>query len=177
MLWANKKFTQSVTFTEDPPDLALLEAIEKELSAAKYQTFSNLCKQALWQFLSVADSDSPNEGNSASTPLQQQLVQLQAQLGELQHNILTEEQNQFTRVEARLNRLAQQLAQIQANLDLQVLQVAVTPSPQTSQKSPQPSPSPQPAPQPSPSPQPQNKQAEAPTDPLLNRLSSLIEDF
>ena len=56
MLWANKKFTQSVTFTEDTADIALLEAIEKELSVAKYQTFSNLCKQALWQFLSVTES-------------------------------------------------------------------------------------------------------------------------
>ncbi|MGB3403981.1 MAG: hypothetical protein WBA77_14955 [Microcoleaceae cyanobacterium] len=186
MLWANKKFIQSVTFTEDDADMALLEAIEKELSAAKYQTFSNLCKQALWQFLSVAESTSASENNPASNPLQQQLVQLQAQLGELEHTILTEEKNQFTRVEARLNRLAQQVAQVQANLDLQALQVGVSSSPPASAQPPQqqairplePSPAPQPPQKPATQPpQPQEKVAEAPADPLLKRIGSLIEDF
>jgi hypothetical protein len=175
MLWANKKFIQSVTFTEDDADIALLEAIEKELSAAKYQTFSNLCKQALWQFLSVAESTSASENNPASHILQQQLVQLQAQLGELENTILTEEKTQFTRVEARLNRLAQQVAQVQANLDLQALQVAVTPSPPASVQPPQ-----QQVIQlsePSPAPQPQEQQPPEPADPLLKRLGSLIEDF
>jgi hypothetical protein len=170
MLWANKKFTQSVTFTEDAADITLLEAIEQELSVAKYQTFSNLCKQALWQFLSVTESAPTANTSQSSSSLQQQLAQLQAQMGELESNILTEEQNQFTRVEARLNRLAQQVAQIQANLDLQALKAgASSPPPET--------PKPKPAQQPIQPLQPQEKPAEEPVDPLLNRLSSLIEDF
>ncbi|MGB3534894.1 MAG: hypothetical protein WBA13_15455 [Microcoleaceae cyanobacterium] len=170
MLWTNKKFAQSVTFTEDAADIALLEAIEKELSVAKYQTFSNLCKQALWQFLSVTESTPTTTTSEASSHLQQQLAQLQSQLGELEQNILTEEQNRSTRIEARLNRLAQQVAQVQANLDLQVLQRDVSPPPT-------------PAPQPTSSPalattQPQHKQPdEEPVDPILSRLSSLIDDF
>jgi nucleotidyltransferase/DNA polymerase involved in DNA repair len=173
MLWANKKFTQSVTFSEDAADITLLEAIEKELSVARYQTFSNLCKQALWQFLSVTESapTAPTANLSpTSNSLQQQLAQLQTQLEELENKILTEEQNQFTRVEARLNRLAQQIAQIQANLDLQALQAEASfPLPETLKLKP-----PQQPIQPI---QPQEKSTEESADPLLNRLSSLLDDF
>lgn len=170
MLWANKKFTQSVTFTEEAADITLLEAIEQELSVAKYQTFSNLCKQALWQFLSVTESAPATNTAQSSSSLQQQLAQLQAQLGELEKHLLIEEQNQFTRVEARLNRLAQQVAQVQASLDFQALQAgASSPEPEP--------PQPKPAQQPIQPIQPQEKAAEEPVDPLLNRLSSLLDDF
>lgn len=180
MLWTNKKLTQSVTFTEDAADIALLEAIEQELSRAKYQTFSNLCKQALWQFLSVTESAPGSTAPQNPHQLEQHLALLQTQVGELENNVLTEEKKQFTRVEARLNRLAQQLAQIQASLDLQTLQTnlsstppaAPTPAPQTEKTAP-----PSPKQQIQPQDQPQDQPPEEPVDPLLHRLSSLLDDF
>ncbi len=162
MLWANKKLVQSVTFTEDTADIALWEAIDKELSAAKYQTFSNLCKQALWQFLFVNE---PTTAASQNSPqLQQQLIQLQEQMGELEKNVLTQEQNQFYRVEARLNRMAQQLAQLQATLNQQPSAAPSPPAPEQPATPIQP-------------PQPEEQSPSQPEDPLLTRLGSLLDEF
>ena len=164
MLWANKKLVQSVTFIEgDTADIALLEAIEQELSVAKYQTFSNLCKQALWQFLFVDQLAPTPESAQPSSQLEGKLAQLQQQIGELEKNVLTQEQNQFYRVEARLNRMAQQLAQLQATLNQQPPQI--------------PQPTPETPVTPTPSPQPQEPEPQSTDDPLLNRLGTLLDDF
>ena len=76
-LWAKNKANFSVAFTEDAADQTLLAAIEKDLAVTRYQTFSNLCKQALWQFLSVSESESESAG---STPSFQRLEQRIAEL-------------------------------------------------------------------------------------------------
>ncbi|WP_413166548.1 hypothetical protein ACL6C3_07520 [Capilliphycus salinus ALCB114379] len=187
MFRANKKLTQSVTFTtEDAADQALWEAIEKELSLTKYQTFSNLCKQALWQFL--FGSESPATTSTPTTPtvasssfipstpeysqqLEEQVRQLQNQLSVLEQKVLTNEENHFERLQGQLIQMTQQLAQLQVAITLQ----ASSPSPQPTSQTPPPSPPAEPIvelAEPEPQATPEQK-----SDPVLQRLSSLIDDF
>ncbi|MGC9524608.1 MAG: hypothetical protein ACP5D7_03625 [Limnospira sp.] len=196
MLWANKKLTQSVTFTEDAADQTLLEAIEQELSLTKYQTFSNLCKQALWQFLSVSGSapTAPASGGAAPETsghdrpflpppnlqrVEEGLSKLQTQLAELDRRVQAPAQGTSTeQLEKQLLQLAQQLAQFQTAIT-QKLDAATDAIARESHTSPQPAPTqqngePSPANRPTPPPEPP---AEEETDPLLKRLSSLVDDF
>ncbi|MEB3885606.1 hypothetical protein [Lyngbya sp. CCY1209] len=192
MLWANKKLTQSVTFTEDAADQALLEAIEKELSLTKYQTFSNLCKQALWQFLSVSGS-APGATTPAATAseapgdrpfppppnlrrIEEGLSKLQTQLAELDRRVQTPTQSHSTEpLEKQVLQLAQQLAQFQTAI-AQKLDVATDAIAQASQMSPPTRHNGEPPPDAAPAPPPEPP-AEEETDPLLKRLSSLVDDF
>ncbi|MDY7020829.1 MAG: hypothetical protein SWJ54_05625 [Cyanobacteriota bacterium] len=206
-MFGSKKITQPVTFTiEDAADQILWEAIEKELSLTKYQTFSNLCKQALWQFLFVSESSASTPTNSvSSTPtvsvssqkLEEQITQVQRQLSHLEDKVLTEEGDHFERLQRQLIQMTQQLAQLQvATTQKPTVPVSqpVAQTPQVSSPSviqaPQPQPTSQPtvqASQPS-SPQPVAAEfvpAEKQTpvtpkqesDPVLQRLSSLVDDF
>ncbi len=55
--WAKKK---SVTFTSDSADQNLLADIEQVLAEHQYENFSDLCKQALWQFLAQSELVQPS---------------------------------------------------------------------------------------------------------------------
>ncbi len=177
-MFGQKKITQSVAFSlEDAADQALWEAIEKELSLTKYQTFSNLCKQALWQFLFV--SETPTNSPSSSPPpgspgvrspeLDDQVSQLQKQLSHLERQIVAEEGNRFERLERQLAQMTQQLALIQ----LAVTTLPSSPPPQPVVQTPPPSVEPTPQPE-KPQEQPTSQQE---SDPVLQRLSSLVDDF
>ncbi|ERT07083.1 flxA-like family protein [Lyngbya aestuarii BL J] len=186
MFRANKKLTQSVTFTtEDAADQALWEAIEKELSLTKYQTFSNLCKQALWQFLFVSDSpaktSTPAETTTSSssispTPnhshkLEEQVSELQKQLSHLEQKMLTEEGNRFERLQRQLTQMTQQLAQLQVAITLQPSSPTPQPASQITSSSSFPEPVAEPV-------EPETQATpEQESDPVLQRLSSLVDDF
>jgi TolA-binding protein len=127
-LWAKNKANFSVAFTEDAVDQTLLAAIEKELALTKYQTFSNLCKQALWQFLSVSVSESTSESSAVSTPnfqrLEQRIAELAVKFGEFEHNVSTEELSRLKGLEHHLNQLSAQLSQLQGSVNSQFAQVS-----------------------------------------------------
>ncbi len=126
-LWAKNKANFSVAFTEDAVDQTLLTAIEKELALTKYQTFSNLCKQALWQFLSVSVSESASE-SVVSSPnfqrLEQRIAELAVKFGEFEHNVSTEELSRLKGLEDHLNQLGAQLSQFQGSVNSQFAQVS-----------------------------------------------------
>jgi DNA mismatch repair ATPase MutS len=117
-LWAKNKVNFSVAFTEDAADQTLLAAIEKELSLTKYQTFSNLCKQALWQFLSVSVSESESAGSTPSFQrLEQRIAELAAKFAEFEHNVSAEELSRLEGLEHHLNQLSAQLSKLQGSVD------------------------------------------------------------
>ncbi len=122
-LWAKNKANFSVAFTEDAADQTLLAAIEKELALTKYQTFSNLCKQALWQFLSVSVSES-----AAATPsfqrLEQRIAELAVKFGEFEHHVSAEELSRLKGLEHHLNQLSVQLDRLQGSVDGKFTQVS-----------------------------------------------------
>ncbi|HBK97343.1 MAG TPA: hypothetical protein DD001_08390 [Microcoleaceae bacterium UBA10368] len=126
-LWAKNKANFSVAFTEDAADQTLLAAIEKELAVTRYQTFSNLCKQALWQFLSVSESESESE-SAGSTPsfqrLEQRIAELAVKFAEFEHNVSAEELSRLEGLEHHLNQLSAQLSQLQGSVNSKFAQVS-----------------------------------------------------
>lgn len=113
-LWAKNKADFSVAFTEDPADRTLLAAVEKELLLTKYQTFSNLCKQALWQFLSVSESATSASGVQR---LEQRIAELAVKFAEFEHNVSAEEVSRLEGLEHHLNKLSAQLSQLQESVN------------------------------------------------------------
>lgn len=112
--WANNKPDFSVAFTEDPADRTLLAAVEKELLLTKYQTFSNLCKQALWQFLSVSESATSTSG---FVRLEQRIAELAVKFAEFEHNVSAEEVSRLEKLEHHLNQLRAQLDRLQESVN------------------------------------------------------------
>lgn len=168
-LWS-KKTKKSVTFHPEVADESLLAVVETELVKQPHKTFSDLCKEALWQFLCVPESVRPTP-----TPTQQQM-QMEQLLAALQHQLADFEQRFFAKesqrldvMEHQLNQLSQQLAQLSLIVNQQ--------------------PKPEPLVTPSPKPEPPRQfapkaEAESPPtpppeidDPLLNRLSAFLDDF
>jgi hypothetical protein len=68
MLWA-RNTSKPVRFTPETADQNLLADVEQVLAKNQYENFSDLCKQALWQFLlqSASTQSNPN----SPEPLQQ----------------------------------------------------------------------------------------------------------
>lgn len=120
-LWAKNKANFSVAFTEDAADQTLLAAIEKELAFTKYQTFSNLCKQALWQFLSVSESASSTQNFQR---LEQRIAELVAKFAEFEHNVSAEELSRLEGLEHQLSQLSAQLDQLQGSVNSKFAQVS-----------------------------------------------------
>src|SRR6476661_7902938 len=160
-LWAKNKANFSVAFTEDAADQTLLAAIEKELAFTKYQTFSNLCKQALWQFLSVSESASSTQNFQR---LEQRIAELVVKFAEFEHNVSAEELSRLEGLEHHLSQLSAQLDQLQGTVNSKFAQVSFAQVSKVVE------------------PGPIESDAEvAPprdSDPLLERLSSLLpQDF
>ncbi|VXD20533.1 conserved hypothetical protein [Planktothrix serta PCC 8927] len=185
MLWANRKQTQSVTFSEDPADQTLFDAIEKELSQAKYQTFSNLCKQALWQFLLLSRSESTTPPPANPTPnspqvlpnlqrVEERLFEIQNKLTDLEKKVLTEEGTQTERLDVQLHQLTEQMTQLQTSINQKLTQIAI--GLETVQSQPVPMIVTDSKPFPA-DPEPVSKEAMEEADPLLKRLGSLLDDF
>ncbi len=66
--WSNR-VTKSITFTQEDIDLELLSQIEIELDRHPHKTFSDLCKEALWQLLNTPASSIEAElALSVTTP-------------------------------------------------------------------------------------------------------------
>lgn len=127
-LWAKNKANFSVAFTEDAADQTLLAAIEKELAFTKYQTFSNLCKQALWQFLSVSESASESGGSTPSFQrLEQRIAELAVKFAEFERNVSAEELSRLEGLEHHLSQLGAQLDQLQGSVNTKFAQVSFAP--------------------------------------------------
>ena len=120
-LWAKNKANFSVAFTEDAADQTLLAAIEKELAFTKYQTFSNLCKQALWQFLSVSE---PASSTQSFQRLEQRIAELVVKFAEFEHNVSAEELSRLEGLEHHLSQLSAQLDQLQGSVNSKFAQVS-----------------------------------------------------
>jgi len=145
----SKKTVKSVTFNPGISDESLLAQVESYLQANPSKTFSDLCKETLWQYLCGLESSPPTRGTIPVSP-DQKISELQRQVAELERRFLSRE--------SHILQLSQQVAQL-ANMVNQG-QSVVSPvslgtfNPSVSQ------------------PVPVEK-----TDPVIDRLSSLIDDF
>ncbi|NES67490.1 MAG: hypothetical protein F6K24_20740 [Okeania sp. SIO2D1] len=193
MLW-EKNQKKEIFFTEEAADRQLLAAIEKELNSHKYRTFSNLCKQALWQFLDVSSSSTelPQSASNLQRLENRIYERLTKHFSELETKLVSEElktstsnntvQSNEHELRKQLNQLNQQLSQIQLNLDAKLIEVMETFKTELSQieipitKSAQ-----EESEELTPTKPTEEdlsvKESTTDADPLLQRLGSLLEEF
>ncbi|AFY80024.1 hypothetical protein [Oscillatoria acuminata] len=163
VFWLSKT-KKRVGFTDEVADQTLLAVVQKELQNQPHKSFGDLCKEALWHYLYVPESVKPTRKSADASDT---IAELQGQLSSLEERIAAREAS-------RLDALEQQMQQ----LSLQVGQLAIALNQRGNYQPPQqPYLEPQPEPQPEPEPEPEPVAPPKPVDPLLQRLSSFIDDF
>lgn len=158
----SKKVVKSVTFNPEIGDESLLAQVESYLEAQPEKTFSDLCKEALWQALCVPDSVRPSP-NTAALPMEQQLGELQRQIAGLEERFFAKESNRLQVMESQILQLSQQVAQLAIMVNQAASIQPATSSVPTVEVVNEPAPAPDPTPQ--------------EVDPVISRLSSLVDDF
>ncbi|HEY9610409.1 plasmid segregation centromere-binding protein ParR [Allocoleopsis sp.] len=174
----SKKITKPVTFNSEVADDTLLAVVETELMKQPHKTFSDLCKEALWQFLCVPESVRPTTPKAGQ--MEQPVAELKRQLAEFEQRFLRQESSRWEAIEPKLNQLLRQessrLDAIERQLNQlsgQLAQLSLIVNQQPKSESSRPF-------------VPEVKQAETVTstappaeidDPLLNRLSAFLDDF
>ncbi len=139
-----------VFFRQNELDQHLLVAIKAELARQPGLSFSSLCKEALHQLLL---SNHPYPSQPLSTD--KRIESLEAQLLSVEQRFFAQEKNRLERLEAQLAQLSLQMVQLAGS------DVAAPMSPQpTSDRVPY-----------------AEADAAVPDDPVLARLSGLIDDF
>lgn len=161
VFWLSKT-KKRVGFTDEVADQTLLAVVQKELQNQPHKSFGDLCKEALWHYLYVPESVKPTRKSAETSDT---IAELQGQLRSLEERVAAREAS-------RLDALEQQLQQ----LSLQVGQLAIALNQRGSYQPPQP-PYLEPIPEPQPEPEPEPVPPPKPVDPLLQRLSSFIDDF
>ncbi|MFQ4135813.1 plasmid segregation centromere-binding protein ParR [Nodosilinea sp. PGN35] len=139
-----------VLFRRNEPDQSLLAAVKAELARQPGLTFSSLCKEALHQLLL---SNHPYSGQPLS-PTDRRIESLEAQLLSVEQRFFAQEKNRLERVEAQLAQLALQVASLAG--PGAVPPMSSLPPEALSEA---------------------NAIEAVPEDPILSRLSGLIDDF
>ncbi|PLZ15753.1 plasmid segregation centromere-binding protein ParR [Fischerella thermalis WC246] len=97
-------------------DESLLALIESQLEKDPNKTFSDLCKEALWQALCVPESVRPSPPPTPqpvpTQGVELQISELQRQLADLEERFFAKESNRLEMMERHLTQLSQQVAQL-----------------------------------------------------------------
>ena len=162
----SKKVVKSVTFNPGVADESLLDLLERYLEEEPDKTFSDLCKEALWQALCVPDSvkpaSKPEEGGPVGS-MEQQVADLRRQMADLQERFFAKESNRLEMMERHLMQLSQQVAQLAISLNQDVtIQTPIESKGATEAVKPA---------YPTPKAPPQED------DPVISRISQFVEDF
>ncbi len=108
----SKKVVKSVTFNPGVADESLLAQVESHLEKQPDKTFSDLCKEALWQSLCVPESVRPAPKTAATTSVEPQIGELQRQVAGLEERFFAKESNRLEAMEHHIMQLSQQVAQL-----------------------------------------------------------------
>lgn len=162
----SKKVVKSVTFNPGVADESLLDLVERYLEEDPEKTFSDLCKEALWQALCVPDSVKPVSKLGESAPvgsIEQQVAELRRQMADLEERFFAKESNRLEIMERHMTQLSQQMAQLAISVtqggsipnptELKTVTEAVKPVSSTPKTPPQ------------------------EDDPVISRISQFVEDF
>jgi hypothetical protein len=165
----SKKEVKSVTFNPGVADESLLALVESHLEKNPNQSFSDLCKDALWQALCVPESVRPATKTTpppTSLPTsngvgEPQVSDLHRQVANLEERFLLRESNRLDGMERQMMQLSQQVAQLAIMVSQGVtVQVASTHSLPAGDVFNNPPPA-----------------APVEVDPVISRLSQLVDDF
>ncbi len=154
-LWSNKR-VRNVEFTDEAADETLLAAVENELVKQPNKTFSDLCKEALWQLLYVPESVRPDSNKLSQ--LETQIIQLQGQLASLEQRIAAREASRLDKLESHLQQLSLQVGQLATAIDSGGFTVSASKVIPVEDK-------------------PESLSPPQEVDPLLSRLGALLDDF
>ncbi len=162
----SKKVVKSVTFNPGVADESLLDLVERYLEEDPEKTFSDLCKEALWQALCVPDSVKPGSIAKEVAPtgsIEQQVAELRHQIADLEERFFAKESNRLEMMERHMMQLSQQIAQlaisvnqggsIQTPTESKAVTEVVKPASSTPKTPPQ------------------------EDDPVISRISQFVEDF
>lgn len=108
----SKKVVKSVAFNPGVADESLLALVESYLDKDPDKTFSDLCKEALWQSLGVPESVRPNPTTTATLGFDHKISELQNRLADLEERFFAKESHRLEIIERQLMQLSQQVAQI-----------------------------------------------------------------
>ncbi|HEY9639665.1 MAG TPA: hypothetical protein V6C57_04235 [Coleofasciculaceae cyanobacterium] len=162
-----EKSSRMVKFAATESDQALLQAVDQALESQSL-SFSDLCKQALQQWLNLAEP-------LPAPPLQQQILDLQMQVARLEGKEEARQRYALRRLEQQMRELSDRLESLERKefLEQQVRhltdRLARLETPEAAELSPEPLPKAQ-------APRVEQPKVEE-IDPLLNRLAPLLEDF
>ncbi len=163
----SKKVVKSVTFEPGVADESLLALVESHLEKQPDKTFSDLCKEALWQSLCVPESVKPGQIAAVKSGAEQKIAELESQLANLEERFFAKEAHRLEVMERQMMQLSQQVAQLALAVNQQPAiqpgnySAATTEVVQSTSNS--------------------NHNAvttpPADVDPLISRLSEFLEDF
>jgi hypothetical protein len=129
----SKKEVKSITFNPGVADESLLALIESHLEKNPNQSFSDLCKDALWQALCVPESVRPapklaasstplpinnpvnnpvNNPNTVTSGGEPRIADLHRQVADLEERFYARESNRLDLLERQLMQVSQQVAQL-----------------------------------------------------------------
>ncbi len=180
----SKKEVKSITFNPGVADESLLALIESHLEKNPNQSFSDLCKDALWQALCVPESVRPApKPTASSTPLlinnpvntptvnhvtnsggEPRIGDLHRQVADLEERFYARESNRLDLLERQLMQVSQQVAQLAIAIT-QGVSVQVAPAQSL------------PASAVTVSNIPVSYAPPQEVDPVISRLSQLVDDF
>lgn len=120
------KSSRVVRFAQTEADLELLRAIDSALESQSYSSFSDLCKQALHDFLL-----SPKPTSDAGATLHQQLIALQLQVARLEGAAQAWQSCPIGRLEQQLTQLGDRLEQLELKAESQTVSASEPESPAT----------------------------------------------
>ena len=114
----SKKVVKSVTFNPGVADESLLDVVERHLEKEPDKTFSDLCKEALWQALCVPESVRPAPQLTATpapkppSSVEEHIADLERKFADLEERFFAKESNRLVTMEQHLTQLSQQVAQL-----------------------------------------------------------------
>ncbi|MBD2773402.1 plasmid segregation centromere-binding protein ParR [Iningainema tapete] len=162
----SKKVVKSVTFDPGVADESLLALVESYLEKDPDKTFSDLCKEALWQSLCVPESVKPTPKPAATSGMEQQIAALKSQITDLEERFFAKESHRLETIESHLLQLSQQVAQLAIIVNQSSVSQSPTPSVPTREVV-------------NTTPTFVNATASYPVedDPVISRLSQYLDDF
>lgn len=160
----SKKVVKSVTFNPEVADESLLAVVENYLEQLPDKTFSDICKEALWQSLCVPEAVKPSPktvATDSTDSVETKIDELQRQLADLEERFLTKESHRLESIEGHILHLTQQIANLATMVSEHPVIQSSTPSAPVSEVA-------------------NPTYAEEPpeeVDPVISRLSQFLDDF
>jgi len=108
----SKKVVKSVTFNPEIADESLLAQVENYLETQPDKTFSDLCKEALCNFLCVPEPVQLTSKIANVTTVEQKIGEIQNQIAGFEERFFAKESHRLESMESQMLQLTQQVAKL-----------------------------------------------------------------